>query len=112
MAQAKFTDVLSSSFDTVITLNAGTAVTVKESVGFVVDTVRGIRKPNKDLWTTLGNYSEVMVEDSKLALEETKLENSAKLAGLKTLSKDEAYLTSIQEEYMASRRGNSSEIQF
>jgi len=112
MAQAKLSDVLGSSFDTLITLNAGTAVTVKETVGLVVDTVRGVRKPNKNAWDAVGNYSEVLVIDSRKSLRAAKFEETISDKAYELLEKDKAYIASEVERIRKELEGDSSEISF
>ena len=98
--------------DGLVISTTAVGVVTREVAGTSIDMITGIRRPVKNSLTAIGNYSEILVEDSILSLEQTKLENGAKLAGLKTLAKDEEYLAEVKAQYMADLKGVSEDIKF
>ena len=99
-----------------------TMATIKQATSAILDAVVltaiapkaivvSIAKPLGNVAIATDNYSKILVEDSVLSLEETKLQNSAKLAGLKTLSKDDVYLAEVKAKYIAELKGDT-EISF
>jgi len=98
--------------DGVVVTVTASGVLTKELAGTAIDITKGIRKPIANSLDAVGTYSEILVQDANLALEETKLMNGAKLKGLKKLSADETYLAEIEAQYIADLKGVSEDIKF
>lgn len=102
----------SAVLDGIVVTVTASGVLTREVAGTSIDIVKGVRKPIKNSLDAVGTYSEILVQDANLSLEETKLMNGAKLKGLNKLSKDEAYLAEIEAQYIADLKGVSEDIKF
>ena len=109
---ANLTQAGGALLDGVVISATATGVLTKELAGTSIDIVRGIRKPVKDGFTTIGNYSEEMVSNSEFSLNKTKFENQMKLEVLEEMKTDKAYITSFKDNFRNEVKGVSSEIQF
>jgi len=98
--------------DGIVVSVTASGVLTRELAGTAIDIVKGVRKPIANSLDAVGIYSEILVQDANLSLEETKLMNGAKVKGLKKLSADEKYLAEIEAQYIKDLKGVSETIEF